>query len=203
MAFIDHHDVFVGSTDDGHTFVVINYPIRAAHRILLQGGFTAREHQGRTVYLLPPSTTTAPEAHHRAGEAVYQLLAHTMDLVDLRSTTHSMVSGSLPEAAARFHLRDGRVTATAYTATAREVLQQHGFVRTRTGYALTGERGERESVGVVARAEAHLWSLGLDFEITLGIPTPDAISLAPGRSDAPGPAPARPPQAPTAHPRTR
>ena len=109
MAFIDHHDIVIGSTDDGHTFIVINRPIRAAHRILTQNGFTAREHQGRTLYLLPPGTSTQ-DAHDRAGNALGDLLAHIMDFVDLSSTTRWMDSGPLPMAVARFDLSGPRMS---------------------------------------------------------------------------------------------
>lgn len=124
-----------------------------------------------------------------------------MDFVDLSSTTRWTESGPLPETAARFDLSNGHVTATAHTDAARQVLEQHGFQRTATRYALTGERGDRESVGVVAQAESHLWSLGLGVEVSLGIPTPDAIPPAPDRARAAPPA--RLPQAPTAKRRTR
>ncbi|WP_338933164.1 hypothetical protein WEB32_34235 [Streptomyces netropsis] len=150
MAFIDHHDVVVGSTDDGHTFIVLNRPIRTAHRTLTAGGFTAREHQGRTVYLLPPDTS-AEEAHHRTGEALSELLTHTMDIVDLSWTTRYLETGSLPETAVRFGLSNGHVTATAHTQAAREVLAQHGFSPTAEGYALPAGLGERGSVAAATR----------------------------------------------------
>lgn len=85
MALTDHSDVFIGSTGDGWTFVVLNRRIRNGARILTGAGFTAREHQGRTLYLLPPET--AQDAHERAGVAAYGLMAHTLDLVDLAWTT--------------------------------------------------------------------------------------------------------------------
>ncbi|MFI0776166.1 hypothetical protein [Streptomyces sp. NPDC021212] len=190
MAFIDHHDVFVGSTTDGHTFIALNRSLPAAHRILTRNGFTAREHQDRTLYLLPP--TSAPEAHDRTGQVLHELLPHTMDFADLSWTTRWMDSGPLPQTGAHIDLSDGRVTATADTDVAREVLEQHGFQRTPTGYALPGEIGERERVGIVVRAEIHLWALGHGVEVSLGFPTPDAISPAPSRVSAP--APSHPPQ---------
>ncbi|MGW5366982.1 hypothetical protein ACWER6_01110 [Streptomyces sp. NPDC004009] len=51
---MDIPDVFIGSTDDGHTFVIINRRIHDADRLLTEAGFLAREHLGRTLYLLPP-----------------------------------------------------------------------------------------------------------------------------------------------------
>ncbi|PIM65985.1 hypothetical protein CTU88_45805, partial [Streptomyces sp. JV178] len=79
-------------------------------RMLTAAGFTAREHQGRTLYLLPPQTSEG--AHESAGVAAYGLMAHTMDLVDLAWTTHHpSTNDAEPEATIRF--RDGTVTATA------------------------------------------------------------------------------------------
>ncbi|MBC2878051.1 MULTISPECIES: hypothetical protein [Streptomyces] len=187
MAFIDHHDVVVGSTDDGHTFIVLNRPIRTAHRALTASGFTAREHNRRTVYLLPPGTS-AEEAHNRTGDALHALLAHTMDFVDLSWTTRYPAAGPVPEAAVRFDLSDGQVTATVHAPTARDVIAQHGFAPTPQGHVLAAQLSEREAVGAVARAEAHLSSLGLPSKITLGIPTPKAIPAAPGHTGATTPA---------------
>lgn len=48
--------MFIGSTDDGHTFVVLNRRIRDGDRLLTEAGFRAREHLGRMLYLLPPGT---------------------------------------------------------------------------------------------------------------------------------------------------
>ncbi|MFI0743025.1 hypothetical protein ACH4PU_33880 [Streptomyces sp. NPDC021100] len=187
MAFIDHHDVVVGSTDDGHTFIVLNRPIRTAHHALTASGFAAREHNGRTMYLLPSGTSTE-EAHDRTGDALHHLLAHTMDFVDLSWTTRYTATGPVSEAAVRFDLSDGRVTATVHTPAARDVIAQHGFAPTPQGYVLAAQLSERETVGAVARAEAHLWSLGIPSEITLGIPTPKAIPAAPGHTSATAPA---------------
>ncbi|MET9832788.1 hypothetical protein ABZ078_26590 [Streptomyces sp. NPDC006385] len=102
MALIDHCDVFIGSTGDGWTFVVLNRPIPHAARILTEAGFTAREHQGRTLYLLPPKT--AQDAHERAGVATYGLLAHTLDLADLAWTTrhHGTSAAPQPDVSIRF-----------------------------------------------------------------------------------------------------
>ncbi|MCC2276235.1 hypothetical protein LKL35_12540 [Streptomyces sp. ET3-23] len=199
MAFTDHHAVFVGSTDDGHTFIVLNQPIRSAHRILTTSGFTTREHQGRTLYLLPPNTSSE-EAHNRTGEALHELLAHTMDFVDLSWTTRYLDAGPVPKAVVHFDLSNGHVTATTHTQAADDVLEQHGFTPTPAGYTLPSELGERECVGAVARAEAHLWSIGLASEARLGLPTPEAITAAPGRTRAATPTP---PTVPTHQRRTR
>ncbi|MER5782632.1 hypothetical protein ABT104_13030 [Streptomyces mobaraensis] len=200
MAFIDHHDVFVGSTDDGHTFIVLNRRIRTAHRALTASGFTAHEHNGRTLYLLPPGTSTE-EAHDRTGEALHHLLPHTMDFIDLSWTTRHLSTGPLPTAAVRFDLSDGRVTAITHVPTAREVLAQHGFGLTPQGYVLPAKLGEREAVGAVARTEAHLWSLGLASEVTLGLPTPKDIPAAPGHTSTTAPAQQSPVPRQTRRPR--
>ncbi|MFC5154010.1 hypothetical protein [Streptomyces amakusaensis] len=105
------------------------------------------------------------------SNAIHELSAHTTDLVDLSwpSDTHPAV---------HIDLSGDRVTATAYSQAAREVLEQHRFTRTGTGYALPGELSERESLGIVAQAEAHLWDLGLTVRTVLGItttPTPGLL----------------------------
>jgi hypothetical protein len=192
MALTDHHDVFIGSTGDGWTFVVLNRPLRNAARILTGAGFTAREHQGRTLYLLPPET--AEDAHERAGVAAYGLMAHTQDLVDLAWTTHHpSTDGAEREATIRFH--DGTVTATALTDRAGDVLTQHGFTPTETTgeYTLAAGPGAADAVNAVVRAEAHLYTHGVRVHVDLGIATTQDIPPAPSR---PGAAPAPPPTTP-------
>lgn len=194
MAITDHHDVFIGSTDDGWTFVIVNRPIRKAHRMLTGAGFTAREHQGRTLYLLPPQT--GEDAHERAGVAAYGLMAHTLDLVDLAWTTrHPNASGAEPGATIRFH--DGTVTATALTDSG-DVLAQNGFTPTKASqeYTLPAGLSEADAMNAVVRAETHLHSYGLRVRVDLGIPTLQDIPPAPSRPpSAPPPAPPSPDQA--------
>ncbi|MFF9778532.1 hypothetical protein ACF1HJ_33395 [Streptomyces sp. NPDC013978] len=193
MAITDHHDIFIGSTDDSWTFVVVNRPIRNAARILTGAGFTARTQQGRTLYLLPPET--AEDAHERAGVAAYGLMAHTMDLVDLAWTTRRPgADGAESEAAVRFH--DGTVTATARTDRAGEILAQNGFAPTKASRAYTLPAGlsERDAVNAVVRAETHLHSCGIPVRVGLGIPTVQDIPPAPSRPAA-TPAPLPPNQA--------
>lgn len=181
MALTDHHDVFIGSTGDGWTFVVLNRPIRNAARILTRAGFTAREHQGRPLYLLPPET--AEDAHERAGVAAYGLMAHTLDLVDLAWTTrqHGATPSHEPDVTIRF--TDHAVTATAATGQADALLVQHGFVaaEAKRQYALPSGLGERDAVSAVVRAEAHLYAHGISARIDLGIATPQDIPPAPSR----------------------
>ncbi|MFB7270798.1 hypothetical protein [Streptomyces sp. NPDC056244] len=194
MAFTDHHDVFIGSTDDGYTFAVINYPLPAAHSILTQSGFTAVEHRGRTIYLLPPRATTAEE-YDSAEQALHLLHAFSMDVADLRSTGPWHGSEPAAEPAARVAFSGRHVTATATTDDARTMLDLHGFQATPEGYALPDGMGERESVNAVLGCDIHLWTLGLACTISLNIPTPDAIPPAPGRIPAPPyPAPHQPPR---------
>ncbi|MDF3292394.1 hypothetical protein [Streptomyces silvisoli] len=192
MAFTDHHEVLIGSTDDGHTFVVVNSRLRAAHRLLTQAGFTPHEHHGRTTYLLTPDTP-AEEAHNRVGLVMYELIAHTMDFADL-STTRWHEDG-LPVPVVRFDLSGTRVTAIAHVPQARHVLEQRGFTPAANGYVLPADRSEREQVAAVILTDAHLAMLGLGATITLGIPTPDDIPSAPGhrRNNRP----ARPAHMPT------
>ena len=190
MSLLDIPDVFIGSTDDGHTFVVLNRRIRDTDRLLTEAGFLTREHLGRTLYLLPPGT--AQDAHERAGIAMYGLLAHTHDLVDLAWTTRQdgATPSHEPDVAIRF--TDHAVTATAATGRADAVLVQHGFIPAgaKQQYALTPGLGDRDVLSAVVRAEAHLYADGISVRIGLGIATPQDI---PPASSRPGAAPAPPP----------
>ncbi|MCL6737720.1 hypothetical protein [Streptomyces neyagawaensis] len=178
MAVTDHHDIFIGSTDDGWTFVVLNRPIRNAASILTGAGFTARKHQGRTVYLLPPET--APDAHERAGIAAYGLMAHTQDLVDLAWTTRQPAA-SAPAVTIRF--ADQTVYAITATNQADAILLQHGFTpaRAQRQYELPAGLGERDVLSTVVRTEAHLHADGIGVRVDLGIASAQDIPLAPPR----------------------
>ncbi|NGO49439.1 hypothetical protein [Streptomyces ureilyticus] len=171
MALTDHHDVFIGSTGGGWTFVVLNRPLRNAARILTGAGFTAREHQGRTLFLLAPET--AEDAHERAGVAAYGLMAHTLDFVDLAWTTrqHGASPAARPEVTIRF--TDHAVTATAATDRADAILVQYGFAPAgvKRQYALPPGLGERDALSAVVRAEAHLYADGISVRIDLNIAT--------------------------------
>ncbi len=184
MSFLDHPDVFIGSTADGATFVVINARIPAADRLLTEAGFAAREHRGRTLYVLPPGTTNE-DAHNRTGTALYGLLAHTMDFVDLSWTTRWLESGPLPEPDVHIQFSGNSVTATALTDAPRAVLEQHGFTADSSHYVLPDHMSEEQKVGAVVRAETHLSVQGIGTRVSLGIPTIDAIPPAPGRTSAP------------------
>lgn len=179
MSFVDLPDVFIGSTDDAHTFVVLNRQLRGADRLLTGAGFTVREVNGRTVYLLPPGA--AQEAHNQAGTAMYGLLAHTHDLVDLSWTTRWSPKGPVPAPDLRFTLTDDTVTASAATDQARSLLERHGFTPTADGssYRPPERCNEHALLGLVVRAEIHAHTQGLGARVDLGIPTPDAIPAAP------------------------
>lgn len=198
MPFVNVPDVFIGSTDDGHTFVVLNRPIRGANRLLTGAGFTARRINDRTVYLLAP--TTSEEANERAGIAMYGLLAHTLDVVDLSWTTRWSPQEPRPDPGIRFTLTPTSFQATAATEVARLILEQHGFARSADGtsYQPAMPLGMPRLLGAVVRAEAHAHSYGIAVRVELGIATPDAIpgpaprpsATVPGRPGA-GPAPRR------------
>ncbi|MGW2721053.1 hypothetical protein [Streptomyces sp. NPDC001492] len=184
MSFVDVPDVFIGSTDDAHTFVVLNRRLRSADRLLTDAGFIARKLNGRTVYLLPP--TPSEEANERAGIAMYGLLSHTHDLVDLSWTTRRSRQSPCPEPDLRFTLSDTTLTATATTDVARSLLEQHGFTPSPDGslYEPSMPLSEHGLLGAVVRAESHAYALGLNVHVELGIPTPDAIPAAPQRTSA-------------------
>ncbi|MFE0380163.1 hypothetical protein ACFW1M_32425 [Streptomyces inhibens] len=189
MSFLNIPDVFIGSTDDGHTFVVLNRRIRDADWLLTDAGFLARKHLGRTLYLLPPGT--ARNAHESAGDAMDGLLNHTIDIVDLSWTTRW--SPDTPEADPdlRFQFTDHTVTATAETTTARSLLEQHGFALAADGSAYQPPPGLEQShlLGAVTAAEAHAYAHGLTVHVGLGIPTPTDIPAAPRRASPVAPSP--------------
>ncbi|MER0483135.1 hypothetical protein ABR737_33185 [Streptomyces sp. Edi2] len=199
MSFLNIPDVFIGSTDDGHTFVVLNRRIRDADRMLADAGFLAREHLGRTLYLLPPGT--ARDAHESAGDAMDGLLTRTIDIVDLSWTTRW--SPDTPEADPdlRFQFANGTVTATAATTAARSLLEQHGFT-TVDGPSYQPPPGLEQHglLGAVTAAETHAYTHGLTVHVGLGIPTPMDIPAAPrpaspsAPSPPPGPATRRRPR---------
>ncbi|MGV9625171.1 hypothetical protein [Streptomyces sp. NPDC003487] len=175
MSLLDFPDVFIGSTDDGHTFVILNRRIRDADQLLTEAGFLPREHLGRRLYLLSPGTTQ--DAHECAGIAMYGLLAHTHDLVDLSWTTrwspdHPAVAPDL-----HFHFGDGTVAVTAATTTAGTLLEQHGFTPTAGGSSYRPPDGldERGLLGAVTAAETHAYAHGLSTRVHLGIATPSDI----------------------------
>ncbi|MEU9155120.1 hypothetical protein AB0D59_32315 [Streptomyces sp. NPDC048417] len=193
MSLGDIPDVFIGSTDDGHTFVVLNRRIRNADRLLTEAGFLAREHRGRKFYLLPPGT--AQDAHERAGVAMYGLLAHTHDLIDLSWTTRWNPGHPAGDPDLHFQFRDGSVAVTGKTTAARSLLEQHGFTLTADGssYRPRGGLHERGLLGAVTAAETHAYVHGLSARVGLDIPTPTDIPPVGRRpAAATGPLPAPP-----------
>ncbi|MEV7145454.1 hypothetical protein AB0O05_03005 [Streptomyces sp. NPDC093084] len=194
MSLLDIPDVFIGSTDDGHTFVVLNRLLPEPDRLLTEAGFLAREHLGRKLYLLPPGT--AQDAHVRAGVATYGLLAHTHDLVDLSWTTRWSPSHPAVDPDLYFRISDSTIVVTAKTPTARSLLELHGFVLGADGssYHPRGRLDERGLLGAVTAAEAHAYTHGLSARVDLGLPTPADIPPA-GRRPGFASGPATPPPA--------
>jgi hypothetical protein len=187
MALTDHHDVYIGSTGDGWTFVVLNRPLRNAARILTGAGFTARKHQGRTLYLLPPET--AEDAHERAGR---RLRAHgphpglrrpRLDHAPARRNPVTRARRDHPLHRPRGHRDRGHGHGQADA-----ILVQHGFIPTgaKRQYALPSGLGERDALSSVVRAEAHLYADGISVHIDLGIATPPAPTRS---AAAPAPRP--------------
>jgi hypothetical protein len=196
VSLLDIPDVFIGSTDDGHTFVILNRRIRDADRLFTEAGFQPREHRGRRLYLLPPGA--AQDVHERAGVAMYALLAHTYDLVDLSWTTRWSPDQPAGEPDLRFQFGDGTVAVTASTTTARLLLEQHGFVPTedRASYRPRDGLDERQLLGAVTAAEAHAYTHGLSARVGLGIPTPADIPASARRRSAAATGPRTTPSAP-------
>ncbi|WP_407549065.1 hypothetical protein QOM21_08100 [Streptomyces sp. Pv4-95] len=88
------------------------------------------------------------------------------------------------------------MTATAETDTARWILEQHGFTPSPDGsYHPTSGLGELGLLDAVEFAHLHACIEGLGSRVDLGIPTPDAIPIAPRQKPAraqaasPGPLP--------------
>ncbi|MFF4531691.1 hypothetical protein ACFY1P_20765 [Streptomyces sp. NPDC001407] len=180
MALTDHNDVFIGSTDDAHTFVLLNRAIPGGHRILTAAGFSPHEHLGRTVYLLPPEER-GDAASDRTSTAMAQMIEHTLDIVELAWTTtfHSPVPTGRPEV--HIQICGATVMATADTDRARAVLAQCGFVAQGDGVLrLPDGVDEPEAVGRIVRAEAHLLVDGCTIRVDLGIATPADLPPAPG-----------------------
>ncbi|WP_148593108.1 hypothetical protein [Streptomyces sp. WAC01526] len=199
MSFLNIPDVFIGSTDDGHTFVVLNRRLRDADRMLTDAGFLPREHLGRKLYLLPPGP--ARDAHESAGDAMDGLLTRTIDIVDLSWTTRWNPDTPEADPDLRFQFANGTVTATAETTTARSLLEQHGFTAV-DGSSYQPPPGLEHDglLGAVTAAEAHAYTHGLTVHVGLGIPTPMDIPAAPrpaspvAPSPPPGPATRRRPR---------
>ncbi|MGX1759935.1 hypothetical protein ACWIG5_24010 [Streptomyces lydicus] len=184
MALTDHHDVFIGTTADRFTFIVLNRYFRDAEHMLVKAGFTADQQHGRTIYLLAPEL--AEEVNDRAGLAVYSLLAHTTDLVDLSDTTRWGSAGPASEPELTFRFINGTVTATAKSEASRALLAMHGFTRSASSssYRAPAGLGERALVNVVVRADSHAFVDGLSVRIDLGVATPDALRAAPRHPSA-------------------
>ncbi|RSO18003.1 hypothetical protein DMH15_37230 [Streptomyces sp. WAC 06725] len=185
MAFLDHNDIVIGSTDDGHTFVLLNRALPAAQRILTDHGFTAHQpnRPGRPLFLLPPAYA-GEQAHTRTGQAMHFLFRHTMDVTDLSWTTRWNPDEPLPEPDVHFHVSGERVTATARTDAARLILANHGFTPTQTGYALPAGMEESRQLGAVVQAEIALSMENLGARIGLGFRTPDDIPAAPAHTSS-------------------
>ncbi|MFH9819714.1 hypothetical protein [Streptomyces sp. NPDC017230] len=200
VSLLDIPDVFIGSTDDGHTFVILNRRIRDADRLLTDAGFLPREHHGRRLYLLPPGI--AQDVHERAGVAMHALLAHSHDLVDLSWTTRWSPDQPAGGPDLRFQFGDGTVAVTASTTAARLLLEQYGFVPTADGASYRPRDGldERGLLGAVTAAEAHAYVHGLSARVGLGIPTPADFPASARRRSA---AATGPRTTPSARRRTR
>ncbi|MFH8753957.1 hypothetical protein ACH4GK_42620 [Streptomyces rimosus] len=181
MAFIDHSDIVIGSTDDGHTFVLLNRAIPAAQSILTDHGFTARQRSnlGRPLFLLPPAYA-GDQARMRTGDVMAALFSHTWDVTELSWTTRWSETEPPSAPDVHFNISGERVTATARTDAARRVLADHGFITTHDGYALPADMNETRQLGVVIQAESALWMQGrMGAHICLGLRTPDDIPAVP------------------------
>ncbi|WP_185908693.1 hypothetical protein, partial [Streptomyces sp. WAC02707] len=143
--------------------------------IFRAAGFSPREHLGRTIYLLAPGT---PGTGARTGDAIAQLLPHTLDIVELAWTSHYRPAGaSAPDT--RITVCGTDVAATTTTPRAHPLLLQAGFTKRRNGtLQLADNMDEDEVVDRIVRTEAHLLAEGLLVRVDLGIATPDVFPPA-------------------------
>lgn len=177
MALTDHNDVFFGSTDNAWTFALLNRPIPAGPGILTSAGFIAREHLGRTIYLLPPGTTGTGA---RTGDAIDRLLPHTMSIVELAWTVHQATSPRDPDAL--ITLCGTEVTAAVTGPRAQSALAEAGFTTSADGTLhLPDGLDEPDALSRIMRAETHLLLEGLHVRVNLGIATPNDLPPAPAR----------------------
>ncbi|NYV73253.1 hypothetical protein [Streptomyces sp. UH6] len=178
LAITDHHEVFLGSTNDGHTFAVLNSDKRrylgAAHRVLTKAGFAPVDHRGRIVYLLPPTN-----ALHQAEQAMYELCAHTADMADLAWTARPRHA----DPQVRIFFTGNKVSIVTDSSRARAALRQLGTVNENADgdFALSDSLTEREKVRAAVRIDLRLDRQNITSHIDLGIATPAAIPPAPHR----------------------
>ncbi|MET8577347.1 hypothetical protein [Streptomyces sp. NPDC005012] len=172
LAITDHHEVFLGSTNDGHTFAVLNSDkrryLRPAHHVLTKAGFAPVDHRGRIVYLLPPTDTL-----HQAGQAMYELCAHTADMADLAWTARPRHA----DPQVRILFTGNKVSIVTDSPRARVALRQLGTVNENANgdFALSDSLTEREKVRAVVRIDLRLDRQNITSHIDLGIATPAAI----------------------------
>lgn len=177
MDFTDH-DVVVGSTDDGHTFVLINANLPGAQRIMEDARFTPHEHRGRIVYLLSPEDL-GDRAFKRTGEAMDWLFEMTMDVVDLAWTARE---NPIPADAVDVRFKVSGDTATAHTSSlkAQPILALAGFVADGGTHRLPAGLQQRDALTRIASADAHLSTEGITSRIQLGIKSPADLPPVPG-----------------------
>lgn len=183
LSILDHNAVFIGSTDDGHTFVLVNRRVPGADQALTEAGFTALRQGSRTVYLLPPSES-AQDAHEKTGQVMDTLFGRTLDIVNLSWTTHWQQDGPVPEPTVHIRFAATNIEATTANETASAVLTQHGFTAHKTAsrheiFVLPEELPEPEKLSTVLRVYGHLAAHKIEAHVHLGIATPDDIPPRP------------------------
>lgn len=168
--------MFLGSTNDGHTFAVLNSDkhryLRSAHRVLTKAGFAPVNHRGRVIYLLPPTDTL-----HQAGQAMYELCSHTADMADLAWTARPRH----PDPHVRVRFTGDKVTITADSLPAQDALRQFRSVTENEhgDFFLPDNLTERQKVHATIRIGLRLDRLDITSHIDLGIATPDDIPPVP------------------------
>ncbi|MFB7630527.1 hypothetical protein ACFC0M_06200 [Streptomyces sp. NPDC056149] len=184
MALFDHHDITLGSSDDGHPFLTVTTAAPHAHRLLVNRGFTPYAHRGRVVYF-PHLDVPLAEAHRLIEEAANAVClagsAPLSSIADLRWTTYAVAPGSVLEPAVRLHAGHLPATATVHhrNLAIRRALEDAKFQPTPWGYVLPADMGERDQAQACTQLLGDLWGLDLPCETRLGVPSPASLPQLP------------------------
>ncbi|WP_274912500.1 hypothetical protein [Streptomyces sp. WZ-12] len=184
MALFDHHDIVLGTSDDGHPFLTVNTATPHAHRLLIDRGFAPYAHRGRTLYF-PRLDVPFAEAHRLTEQAAEEvcLVGSTplSSIADLRWTTYAVAPGSVLEPAVRLYAEHLPVTVTVHdrAPAIRRALADAEFQPTPWGYVLPADMDEEDQAQACQQLHGDLWGLDLPSETRLGVPSPASLPQLP------------------------
>ncbi|WP_367435046.1 hypothetical protein [Streptomyces celluloflavus] len=184
MALVDHYDIVLGTSDDGHPFLTVNSASPYAHNLLVNRGLTPRAHRERALYF-PSLDNTFADACRLIEEAAGALFPvgqrPLSSVLDLRWTTHAMLPGSALEPNVRLHAGDLPVTATVHynDPAIHRALEDAQFQPTSAGYALPTDMDEQDQAQACKQLHGELWVLDMPSETYLGIPSPASLAQLP------------------------